>query len=244
MGSRSQLHTVVVIALTVATLLFAGPVLSTFPAAALGALVSYAATRLIDIPEIRRIARFRRSELVLSLVTAAGVIALGVLAGIGIAITLSLLDLLRRLASPNDGILGYVPGMAGMHDVEDYPDARQIPGLVVYRYDSPLFFANAENFLERANAAIDASEMPVRWFLLNAEANVQVDLTSVDTLELLRKELEARGIEFALARVRLEIYEELKAAGFVDAVGEDRIFTTIPMAIRAYREIEGVHEEA
>lgn len=233
-GSRTQLHSLVALACVVATLLFAGPVLASFPTAALGALVIFAATRLVDVAEIRRIARFRWSELILTLVTAGAVIGFGVLAGIGIAIALSLLDLIRRMAHAHDGVLGYAPGLPGMHDVDDYPDATQVPGLVVYRYDSPLFFANAEDFLRRAEAAVAAAHHPVHWFLLNAEANVEVDLTAVDTLDLLRDRLAARGVEFTMARVKQDLHDQLAAAGFVDRVGEDRIFATLPTAVRAY----------
>ena len=116
--------------------------------------------------------------------------ALGALYGILLAVALSLGDLLRRVARPHDGVLGYVPGMAGMHDVDDYPDAEQVPGLVVYRYDSPLFFANAEDFHHRALAAVDEAEHPVEWLLLNVEANVEVDLTSLDALARLHRELD------------------------------------------------------
>ena len=233
-GSRTQLHSLVALACVAGVLLFAGPVLASFPTAALGALVIYAATRLIDVAEIRRIARFRWSELVLTLITAAAVVAFGVLIGIGIAIALSILDLIRRLSHPHDGVLGYPPGVAGMHDVEDYPTATQVEGLVVYRYDSPLFFGNAENFLDRATAAVDEAEGEVHWFLLNAEANVEVDLTAVDTLELLRENLEAKGIVFTMARVKQELKEQLAAAGFVTNVGEEHVFATLPTAVRAY----------
>lgn len=234
MGSRTQLYSLVCLGLVVATLLVLGPVLAWFPEAALGALVIYAALSLVDIAELRRIARFRRSELFLAIATTAGVLALGVLGGIGLAVGLSVLDLIRRIAHPHDGILGYVPGLAGMHDVDDYPTAVQVPGLVVYRYDSPLFFANAEDFLTRAMSAVDAARPGCQWFVLNAEANVEVDLTSVDTLETLRETLEARGIVFALARVKFELRDQLIAAGFAQRVGEDRIFPTLPTAVQAY----------
>ena len=115
---------------------------------------------------------------------------------------MSILDLLRRIAKPHDGVLGYIPGMAGMHDVDDYPAGRQVPGLVVYRYDSPLFFANAEDFKSRALAAVDQAQGPIEWFLLNAEANIEVDLTAVDALDDLRRILADRGIVFAMARVK------------------------------------------
>ena len=128
------------------------------PLAALGALVMFAALRLIDFAELRRIARFRRSELFLALATTAAVLIFDVLYGIAVAVALSILDLLRRIARPHDGILGYVPGLAGMHDIEDYDTGRQVPGLLVYRYDAPLFFANAEDFKRRALASVDEAD--------------------------------------------------------------------------------------
>ena len=161
-------------------LLFARDVLATFPTAALGALVVYAALRLVDVPEFKRLARFRRSELILALATTAAVLVFGVLYGVLVAIGLSILDLLRRVARPHDALHGFVPGIAGMHDIDDYPEADSVPGLVVYRYDAPLFFANAEDFRERALAAVDENPGPVEWFVLNAEANVEVDLTALD----------------------------------------------------------------
>ena len=216
------------------TVLFLRPVLAAFPVAALGAIVVYAATRLVDVPEFSRIARFRRSELFLAVATTVGVLALGVLYGVLVAIGLSILDLLRRVARPHDGILGYVPGVAGMHDVDDYPDARPVEGLVVYRYDSPLFFANVEDFKRRALASLDSDGTPSQWFVLNAEANVQPDITAMDALEELRQELDRRGIVFAMARVKQELHDDLRACGFVDRMGADRVFMTLPTAVQAY----------
>ncbi len=236
MGSRTQLHSVVALALVVATLLWLGPVLGSFPLAALGGVVVYAAIRLVDIAEMRRFLAFRRSELVLSLLTTVSVLAFGVLPGIGVAVAMSVLNLIRRIAHPHDGILGYVPGVAGMHDIDDHPAAVQVPGLVVYRYDSPLFFANAADFTTRALASVDAAESdaPVEWFLLNAEANTEIDLTAVDALDSLRITLEDRGIEFAMARVKQDLRDSLAAADFVEKVGDDRIFPTLPTAVAAY----------
>ena len=194
----------------------------------------YAATRLVDVPEFRRIARFRRSELFLALATTVGVLALDVLYGVLVAIGLSILDLLRRVARPHDGILGYVPGLAGMHDIEDYPNAKPVEGLMVYRYDSPLFFANVEDFKSRALASLDHDGTRTQWFLLNAEANVQPDITAMDALEELREELERRGIVFALARVKEELYDDLRVSGLVERLGADRIFLTLPTAVQGY----------
>jgi len=235
-SAKSQVYSLVAALTIVATLLFAGPLLETFPIPALGALVVYAALRLIDVPEFRRIASFRRSELLLAVATTIGVVALGVLYGVLVAVGLSVIDLLRRVARPHDGILGYVPGIAGMHDIDDYPDARPVPGLVVYRYDSPLFFANAEDFHRRALAAADDSPTPVRWLLLNTEANVEIDITAIDALDALREELAARGIVLALARVKQDLRDDLEAAGFLERLGPGRVFYTLPTAVEAFKK--------
>jgi sulfate permease, SulP family len=235
LGSRTQLYSVVTLVFVLVVMLAGRGVLSNFPMAALGALVVYAALRLVDVPEFKRLARFRRSELILAVATTASVLLFGVLYGVLVAIALSILDLLRRVARPHDAILGFVPGVAGMHDLDDYPDADAVPGLVVYRYDAPLFFANAENFRERALAAVDDSPVPVEWFVLNAEANVEVDLTALDILDQLRSELASRGIVFAMARVKQDLRDALEAAGLVDKIGEDRIFMTLPTAVEGYR---------
>ena len=235
LGSKSQLYSLVVVALVVTTLLFLGPLLETFPKAALAALVIWAATKLVDIPELIRIGRFRASELVLALATTAAVLVVDILYGVLVAIALSILDMLRRVARPHDGVLGYAPGVAGMHDIDDYPDARLVPGLVVYRYDSPLFFANAQNFKNRAIASLD-DYGPAEWFLLNFEANSNIDLTSIDAIGELREELERRGTRLALARVKRDMYLELEKAGIIQSIGDDHVFETLPTAVHAFVE--------
>ena len=235
-GSRTQLHSLVALALVVVVLLAGRGLLARCPQAALGAVVVVAAVRLVDVPGFRRVARFRRSEAVLAVVTAVAVVTSGVLYGVLAAVGLSVLDLLHRLARPHDGVLGYVPGVAGMHDVDDYPDAQPVPGLLVYRYDAPLCFANAEDFRRRSLAAVDASPEPPVWFLLNAEANVEIDSTAAEALAALHAELERRGIVLALARVKHELHADLRAAGLLDAVGADRVFMTLPTAVEAFRQ--------
>jgi SulP family sulfate permease len=111
-----------------------------------------------------------------------------------------------------------------------------VPGLLVYRYDAPLFFANAEDFKHRALASVDAADPPVEWFLLNAEANVEVDLTAVDALEEVRRTLAERGIVFALARVKSDLRVVLEPTGFIDRIGVDRVFMTLPTAVSAYQQ--------
>ncbi|BCJ49361.1 sodium-independent anion transporter [Actinoplanes sp. NBRC 14428] len=243
-GGRTQVYSLVALACVVSVLLFAGPMLARFPAAALGAIVVYAATRLIDVAAFRRLAAFRRSELLLALAACAGVLVFDILYGVLLAVALSVAEMLHRVARPHDAVQGFVPGLAGMHDVDDYPGATTVPGLLVYRYDSLLFFANAENFRRRALAAVAAAPEPVAWFVLNVEATVEVDSTGLDALESLRAELAARGIVVALARVKQDLFAALRAYGLVDALGPDRIFPTLPTAVAAYRAARGTGPEA
>jgi MFS superfamily sulfate permease-like transporter len=123
-----------------------------------------------------------------------------------------------------------------MHDVDDYPQAHTVPGLLVYRYDSSLFFANAEDFKRRALAAVDQHEGPVDWFVLNTEAIVEVDITALDAVDALRQEFEHRHIVFALARVKQDLLDDLDAFGLTRTIGADRIFPTLPTAMAAYLE--------
>jgi MFS superfamily sulfate permease-like transporter len=138
-----------------------------------------------------------------------------------------------RVARPHDAVLGRVPGLAGMHDEDDYPDAQTVPGLVVYRYDAPLFFANAEDFRRRALAAA-GSHAPVRWFVLNVEANVEVDFTALEAVDAVRAELARAGTVFALARVKQDLLARLESFGLADKIGTDRLFPTLPTAVAAY----------
>jgi high affinity sulfate transporter 1 len=235
-GAVSQVCSAVAAGVVVVVAVVGRSALATFPTAALGAIVTFAAIQLVDVAAFRSLARFRRSELLLALVTTGAVVVVDVLYGVLAAVALSIVDLVRRVARPHDGILGYVPGLAGMHDIDDYPNARLVPGLVVYRYDSPLFFANAEDFKRRATESVDHADQPIEWFLLNAEANVEVDSTAVDALEALRSELERRGVVFAMARVKQDLRVVLAASGFLDRVGQDRVFMTLPTAVQAYAD--------
>ena len=235
-GGRTQVYSLVALACVTAVLIFAGPVLAHFPAAALGALVVYAATRLIDVSGFRRLAAFRRSELFLALTAFAGVLVFDILYGVLLAVGLSVAEMLHRVARPHDAVQGFVPGLAGMHDIDDYPQASTVPGLLVYRYDSPLFFANAEDFRRRALAAVEDQREPVAWFVLNVEANVEVDSTGLDALEEVRATLAARGIVFALARVKQDLLAALDAYGLTAAIGPDRIFPTLPTAVAAFKD--------
>lgn len=235
-GSHTQLYSLIVVGWTLAVIFLLGPVLEHFPTAVLGAIVVFAAVKLVDIAGFARLSRFRRSELILALAAFVSVLAFGILYGVLTAVGLSVLDMLRRVARPHAAVEGLVPGLAGMHDIEDYSSAREIPGLLVYRYDSPLFFANADDFRHRALAAVEAESTSVEWFVLNMEANVTVDITALDAVNALREELSKRHIVFALARVKQELMTDLQSYGLIDSITFERIFPTLPTAIAAYRE--------
>jgi high affinity sulfate transporter 1 len=238
-GNKTKAYSLAVAASVLVVLLFAHSLLSRIPTAALGGIVVFAAVQLIDVTAFRRLLAFRRTELGISLATFIGVLAFDILYGVLVAIGLSVADLLVRVARPHDAIQGLVPGLAGMHDVDDYPDAQTIPGLVVYRYDAPLCFANAEDFRRRALAAADREPGPVRWFVLNVEANVEVDFTALEAMDALREEITGRGSVFALARVKQDLLARLQAFGLASKIGPELLFPTLPTAVQAYQSRAG-----
>jgi high affinity sulfate transporter 1 len=233
-GGRSQLAGIIASGCVVLVLLFLGGLLARFPTAALAGLIVYAATRLIDLAGYRRLARFRPSELALAFAATAGVVLGGVLVGVAVAVALSVVNLFARVARPAAAILGRAPGVAGLHNIEDYPDAATIPGLLVFRYDAPLFFANANDFKTRVLAAVDDASEPVEWLLLNAEAIVDIDLTAADALAELHDELEGRGITFAMARVKQDLRDQLERIGLITHMGVDHLYPTLPVALEAF----------
>ena len=147
-----------------------------------------------------------------------------------------MLELLTRVARPHAAVLGQSADVAGWHDVDDYPASEQIPGLVVFRYDSPLFFANAEHFDRECRSALDNAEPPARWFLLNMEGNTEVDITGLDALEDFRQHCQNAGAVLALVRVKHEVIEMLYRHGVGARIGQDRIYPTLPTAVAAYEE--------
>lgn len=235
-GARSQLYSLVAAGLTVVSVLVFSAVIAAFPTAALGGVVVYAAIRLIDVGEFRRLWAFRRREFFLAIFATAGVLLFDILYGVLAAVAISVVELLTRVARPHAAVLGQDPRVPGWHDVDDYPAADQLPGLVVFRYDSPLFFANAEHFDRQCRAALDQAQPAARWFLLNMEGNTEVDITGLDALEHFRQHCEHVGAELALVRVKHEVIEMLDRHGIGARIGHDRIFPTLPTAVAAYQE--------
>ena len=198
-GARTQL-TGVVGALAVALLLVAAPdLLRHLPTSALAAVVIASAIGLIEVIDLRRIYRIQRWEFWLSIVCTVGVAVLGAIPGIGLAIVIAVIEFLWDGWRPYSAVLGRVEGVKGYHDITRYPDAKQIPGLVLFRWDAPLFFANAELFHDRILDAVAASPVQVRWLVVAAEPVTSVDVTSADMLAELDETLHATGIELCFA---------------------------------------------
>lgn len=238
-GARTQVYSIIAAIGTLIVLFGFGGLLASFPLPALGGLVAYAAIRLIDIAEFRRLWGFRRREFGLAVAATASVLLFDILWGVLFAVGLSVLELLTRVARPHAAVLGQVADVPGWHDITDYSHTEQIPGLLVFRYDSPLFFANATDFVTKCEAAVSATEPTPKWLLLNMEANVEVDITGLDALERLRTHCARLGVALALVRVKHEIQEDLMRHGVGGRIGPDRIFPTLPTAVAAYRAEEG-----
>ncbi len=235
-GAKTQL-TGVVGALAITILLAAVPELTTnLPTAALAAVVVAAALRIFDWRSWAVFRRVRRADFVLSNLAFLSVAVLGVIPGIGLAVAVSILDFLRRAWRPHDAILGRAPGVKGYHDIARYPDARQVPGLVLFRWDAPLFFANADTFRGRVIDAVEAAEPKPRWVVVAAEPITDVDTTAAEMLLELDTELKARGVELAFAEMKDPVKDRLERYGLQETIGPGSFFPTIGVAVKAFLE--------
>jgi high affinity sulfate transporter 1 len=233
-GARTQL-TGVVGALVVALLLVAAPnLLQHLPTAALAAVVIASAVGLFEIADLARIFRIQRWEFWLSIVCFVAVAVLGVIPGIGLAIAIAVIEFLWDGWRPHSAVLGRAEEVQGYHDITRYPDARQIPGLVLFRWDAPLFFANAELFKERVLAAAARSPAPVRWVVVAAEPVTSVDVTAADVLAELDHYLHQAGIELCFAELKDPVKDKLRRFGLLAQIGDESFFPTIEAAVKAY----------
>ena len=233
-GARTQL-TGVVGALTVALLLVVAPnLLQHLPTSALAAVVIASAIGLIEVTDLIRIYRIQRWEFWLSIACLVGVVVLGAIPGIGLAIVIAVIEFLWDGWRPHFAVLGRVEGIKGYHDITRYPDARLIPGLVLFRWDAPLFFANAELFQERVLDAAATSPTPVRWLVVAAEPVTSVDITAADILAELDQILRAAGIELCFAELKDPVKDKLKRFGLFAQLGEEFFFPTIGSAVKSY----------
>jgi len=233
-GAKTQV-TGVVGALIVALLIVAAPMLfQNLPNSALAAVVIAAAIGLFEIGDLGRIYRIQRWEFWLSILCTAGVAALGAIPGIGLAIVIAVIEFLWDGWRPHWAVLGEPAGVEGYHDVERYPDAHRIPGLVLFRWDAPLFFANAELFNDRVLGAVEASPTPVRRVVVSAAPITSVDVTAADSLAALAGKLAEQGIELRFAELKDPVKDKLKKFGLFDQFGGDRFLPTIDSAVAAY----------
>ncbi len=235
-GAKTQLTSVVGAAAIAVLLLVAPNLLQHLPNTALAAVVIASAIGLIEIADLKRIYRIQRWEFWLSVACFAGVAVLGAIWGIGVAILIAVAEFLWDGWRPHFAVLGRVDGVHGYHDVKRYPDARLVPGLVLFRWDAPLFFANAELFRDRVLEAVVRSPTPVRRVIVTAEPVTSVDVTAADTLAELMDGLRNAGIELCFAEMKDPVKDKLKRFELFARLGEHAFFATIGEAVNAYVE--------
>ena len=239
-GAKTQV-TGLVGALAIALMLLFFPnLVQNLPDSALAAVVISAAIGLIEAEGVRKLYRVRKTEFALSIACFLGVAVLGVIEGIFIAVALALLDFIRRAWRPYDAVLGRVDDLKGYHDVTRYPDAKRVPGLVLFRWDAPLFFANAEVFADRLRQAIASSPTPVRWAVVAAEPVTDLDTTAADVLRELDEELAAEGVDLRFAEMKDPVKDRLRRYALYERFGDDHFYPTIGAAVSAYLETTGI----
>jgi high affinity sulfate transporter 1 len=233
-GARTQLAGVVGACAVAAMLLMAPGLPRNVPLAALSAVVIASAIGLIEVSDLRRIWRIQRWEFWLSIGCLLGVALLGAIPGIGLAIVAAVIEFLWDGWRPHSAVLGRVDGIKGYHDVVRHPEARVVPGLVLFRWDAPLFFANAELFRERVLEVLADSPTAVRWLVVGAEPITSVDVTSADMLDELDTMLHEAGIELCFAEMKGPVKDKLKRFGLFSRIGEQRFFATLGEAVKRY----------
>ncbi|MCP1623591.1 SulP family inorganic anion transporter [Pseudomonas nitroreducens] len=239
-GSKTQL-TGIVGALAVTLLLLVAPnLMEHLPNSALAAVVIAAALGLFEFADLKRIYRMQPWEFWLSISCFAGVAVFGAIPGICIAVVISVIEFLWDGWRPHHAVLGRVDGVRGYHDITRYPNARRIPGLVLLRWDAPLFFANAEQFQNQVLAALDESPTPVQRLVIAASPVTSIDVTSADMLAELDKVLEQRGVELQFAEMKDPVKDKMKQFELFEGLGESAFHPTLGAAVDAYLADSGV----
>ena len=239
-GVRTQLAGLVGAGLIVLMLVFAPGLLADLPSSVLAAVVIAASLSLVEVAGVVRLYRMRRSEFGLSIACLAAVALAGVVAGIFISVGIAIAAFLWRAWRPYSAVLGRLPGVKGYHDTSRHPEAELVPGLVLFRWDAPLFFANAEMFRDAVEDAVQGSPTPVRRVVIAAEPVTDIDTTAADVLSELRDALEAAGIELAFAELKGPAKDRLRRYGLFDQIGETRFYPTVGEAVGVYVSETGV----
>jgi high affinity sulfate transporter 1 len=237
-GARTQVTGLVGALAIVLMLVLVPGLLRNLPQPTLAAVVIAASLSLADVPGTIRLSRQSRDDFALTIAAFLGVVLLGVLAGIAIAVGLSILNAFRRSWWPHQAVLGRVEGLPGYHDLGSYPDAARLPGLVVFRFDAPVFFANARTFRNQIRA-LAAAHPPPSWIIVAAEPITDVDTTAADMLEDLDEELEAKGISLVFAEMKDPVRAKVERYGLTRQIDPERFFPTLTAAIRAFRHETG-----
>jgi high affinity sulfate transporter 1 len=240
-GGKSQITGLVAAAVLIAVLLFLTEPLSLLPIAVLAAVLINAAVSLFDLQSLLSLRRISRQEFRLSLVTSLGVITVGVLPGVLIAVTLAIIQLLAKASRPNDAVLGRIAGVDGFHDVNGQPEAETLPGLIIYRFDSSLVFFNADYFKNRVRTIIAETKTKPQWFLLDAESMPWIDTTGAAILDEARRELAEKNIVLAVAEAKKPLRLMLDRTGLKERIGPEAFFPTLGAAVEAFRKIGNVH---
>ncbi|KVN73644.1 SulP family inorganic anion transporter [Burkholderia ubonensis] len=230
-GARSQVTNLVAAACIVLLLAVAPTLLMRVPRAALAAVVVYAALGIVDVRSVVRLYRMRRGECLISVLCFAGVIGFGVVPGVLLASALSLLSFVWRAWHPYDAVLGRLTGVRGYHDVARHPEAAQTPGLVLFRWDAPLFYANVEIFCEHLHAALRHAPSAASRVVVAAEPVTDIDVSAADRLVALADELRERGIALCFAEMKGPVKDRLRAYGLFDTFGEANFFPTVTDAV-------------
>src|SRR5689334_8883128 len=237
-GSKTQFTGVTGAVLIILMIVFVPGLFRNLPQPVLAAVVITASLSLADIPGTVRLWRQRKVECMLSIAAFLGVVLLGVLPGIGIAVGLSILNVFRRAWWPYETVLGRVDGLEGYHDRRSYPAASQLPGLVIYRFDAPLFFANAKTFRDEVTRLARA-DPPPKWIVIAAEPVTDVDTTASDVLEDLDETLNSRGISLVFAELKDPVRAKIERYGLTRTIDPRHFFPTIGAAIAAFRAETG-----
>lgn len=237
-GAKSQLAGITGAAVIIVMIILVPGLFRNLPQPALAAVVITASLSLADIPATMRLWRQRKTEFLLSATAFAGVALLGVLPGIAVAVALSILNVFRRAWWPYNTELGRVTGLAGYHDVQSYPAAQRLPGLVIYRFDAPLFFANATTFRDEVRRLAKADPPPA-WIIVAAEPMTDVDTTAADVLEELDVALNAQGTSLVFAELKDPVRRKIERYGLTGTISPRHFFPTIESAVTAFRRETG-----
>jgi high affinity sulfate transporter 1 len=238
-GGKTQLTGLIAATLVVAMLLFVPGLVQAMPQPVLAAVVIAASISLFDVAELRRLFRVRKTEFALAVACALGVMFVGVLQGIVVAVALSVVYIFKRAWAPYSAVLGTAPELPGWHDIGRYPDAEQVPGLLIVRWSAPLFFANANQFRDRIRELVKASTPPPQWVLVAAEPITDIDTTAGAMLLDLDQELNSEGIHLAFAELQSGVRDTIVKYGLLETIDEGHLYRSVTEGVEAFRREAG-----